>query len=166
MSTVAMTRMTSDIQDDSTMVQTTTTNSTENNNPESLNNNNNKKKNGGTRKSDSGVYFAMMLSEYLEKNANELPSDQLTPISESLSNQQDSTGQESKNGSDSNTASSNNHTADAPASSTTVTALDTTQPPAAFTAYKTRHNTEKEDHDDSAEAAANEAMANLSNLIW
>ena len=157
MSTVAMTRMTSDVQDDSTVNAATTTTMEHEKDPENNTN--------GTRKSDSGVYFAMMLSEYLDKNANELPSDQLKPIQE-ITTSHNNVGQDLKN---SNTA------AFPSSSSISATTTNTTSPttnmtimnaqPRLSTTLTTNEN--KEENDNSLEVkAANEAMANLSNLIW
>ncbi|KAI9491647.1 hypothetical protein BDB00DRAFT_930228 [Zychaea mexicana] len=175
MSTVAMARMPSDadrVPDDSTTTtssnagqkqQTTTSQNTE------IENNN---KNAGTRKSDSGVYFAMMLSDYLEKNANELPSDHLAAFSESpkrsnMSAAFDTVVQEQQN---SNTASSFSSAtvAETPqqprvlASSTTHSGTTTTTTTTSVTLKQDSDHPPEE----AATAAANEAMANLSNLIW
>ena len=155
MSTVAMTRMASDVQDDSTANATTTTTMEHEKDPENNTN--------GTRKSDSGVYFAMMLSEYLDKNANELPSDQLKPIQEITSH--NNVGQDLKN---SNTAAfPSSSSISATTTSTTAPATNMTIMNAQPRLSTTTNENKEEENDNSPEVkAANEAMANLSNLIW
>ncbi|KAI8137762.1 hypothetical protein BJV82DRAFT_330604 [Fennellomyces sp. T-0311] len=133
MSTVAMARMTvanadntpPTIQDDSSVTPSTSSLAGQTANiPEKDPENNN----GITRKSDSGVYFAMMLSEYLDRNANE-EANPLPAIQES-------------SGSDDVGAGKSNDTGLAA----------TTQPPVVLP--------------EAAAAADDEAMGDLSNLIW
>lgn len=103
---------------------------------------------GVTKKSDSGVYFAMMLSEYLDKKAMEEDKGDATakPISSS---------------DESNT--------------TTTTTTTTTVEPAATTVNSANDNVGRHGQhvphghpkdETYAEAQVKQVMANLPNLIW
>lgn len=109
---------------------------------------------GVTKKSDSGVYFAMMLSEYLDKKAMEEDKGDATIVKPNSSSDE------------SNTTTTT--------TTTTTTATTTTVEPATTTNSANdnvgrlgQHVPHGHPKDETyAEAQVKEVMANLPNLIW